>query len=363
MNQRLDRLRSTLTLALPEPGLTAWLVHDPVEVAYLTGFRGSTASVVVTPEHAIFITDGRYAEQARRECEGVEIRVIASGQTIDRLLADIVLELGVVRLGVDGDHLSVNRLSALAALMSEVILVPLPNPVQQLRQVKDADEIATMRRACALVDRAFERFLEVVRPGVREIDVAAELEFWIKARGAEDRAFDTIVASGVRSALPHGRASEKEIERGDFVTLDFGARIDGYNSDLTRTVVVGPATARQREVHTAVLKAQQAGLDAIRPGASGRDVDAAARASFAAAGMLEHFPHGLGHGLGRVVHDHVAFSQRSELILQPGMIVTVEPGLYFPGWGGCRIEEDVLVTDGGAELLTRSSRELIEIGI
>ncbi|MGI8969099.1 MAG: M24 family metallopeptidase, partial [Dehalococcoidia bacterium] len=242
-------------------------------------------------------------------------------------------------------------------------LRPTEEIVETLRRVKDEGEIDLTRAACGIVDCAFEFIVTLVRPGVSERELATELEYFMKKAGSEKEAFDTIVASGARSALPHGRASEKLLEAGDFITFDFGARVGGYHSDITRTVVLGTASERQREIYQVVLDAQQAALAALRPGMTGKEADQVARDLIAAHGYGEQFGHGLGHSLGRHVHDGGGLSQRVEMTLEAGMVLTVEPGVYLENWGGVRIEDDVVLRDNGAEILTHAPKELIEVNV
>lgn len=361
MTLRLQKLREQLRAR----EVTAALVLDPVNVGYLSGFRGSTAALVVTPERALFITDSRYTLQAQRECPGFDFSITPASSSYLETIAEEAKKLGLAQLGIEGDYLTVSQYDNLKEKLEGVELKPLTELVLALRRVKDAEEIAAIRSACAIVDRAFDFLLTggVLRPGVSERDVAIELEYFMKKQGSEKEAFDTIVASGARSALPHGRASEKLLEAGDFITFDYGARVGGYHSDLTRTVVLGEADDRQREVYDVVLRAQLAGLGAIRAGAEGKAVDGAAREVIAAAGHGEHFGHGLGHGLGRLCHDHPGLSQRVDLKLEAGMVLTVEPGVYVEGWGGVRIEDDVVVTEDGCELLTHAPKHLIEVPV
>jgi Xaa-Pro aminopeptidase len=279
---------------------------------------------------------------------------------MDRVAAE-VKELGRAVLGVEGDTLTVNHFRKLTTDLEGIELRPTEDVVEILRQVKDEGEIDLIRAACDIVDRAFEFILTLVRPGIPERDLATEIEYFMKKAGSEKEAFDTIVASGARSALPHGRASEKLLAAGDFVTFDYGARVGGYHSDITRTVVLGTATDRQREVYQVVLDAQQAALAALRPGMTGKEADLVARDLIAARGYGDAFGHGLGHSLGRHVHDGGGLSQRIDMTLAAGMVLTVEPGIYFEDWGGVRIEDDVVLRETGAEILTHAPKELIEI--
>ena len=231
-----------------------------------------------------------------------------------------------------------------------------------LRQVKDGGEIGYIRRACAIADKAFEDIVHFIRPGRTEIEVAARLEQVMREAGSEKPSFDTIVASGLRGSMPHGTATEKVIEAGDFVTMDYGAKFEGYCSDITRTVCVGEATARQREVYEAVLGTQEMVLAAIAPGKSGKEIDAASREFLKKYDLAQYFGHGLGHSLGLEIHEEPRLSPSSTCEhLMPGMLITDEPGVYLPGWGGLRIEDTVLVTKTGSERLTKSSKALLEI--
>lgn len=359
MNARLQKFRA----ALARQNLPAALILNVDNAAYLSGFTGSSAALLVTPEHALFITDSRYSTQAAAECPGLELTVAASGATYAQTAADAVKRLRLTGVAIEAEHVTLTQFDRLKALLQDVELQPVNDLVGPLKQVKDEAEIAHTRRACAIVDHAFEFVLTLLRPGAVEREIATELEYFMKRHGSEKEAFDTIVASGYRSAMPHGRASEKRLEAGDFITFDFGATVGGYHSDLTRTVVLGQASDEQRTVYATVLEAQLAALDAIRPGVEGKAVDTVARDLITARGYGDRFGHSLGHGLGRHVHDHPALAQTSTLTLAPGMIVTVEPGVYIDGWGGVRIEDDVVVTENGREILTHAPKELIEVPV
>jgi Xaa-Pro aminopeptidase len=359
VQQRLERLRAVMA----ETELPAFLVTDEKNIGYLSGFTGSTAALVIMPADALFITDSRYTLQAQRECPGFDIRQTELTQGLmDRVAAE-VKALNPAALGVEGNSLTVSQFAGMKEPMAGIELRPTTGIVETLRQVKDEGEISLIRDACALVDRAFEFILTMLRPGVPERDLAIELEYFMKKAGSEKEAFDTIVASGARSALPHGRASEKPLEVGDFITFDFGARLNGYHSDLTRTVVLGTASEKQREIYQVVLDAQMASLAALKPGMTSKEADLVARNLITARGYGENFGHGLGHGLGRSVHDGGGLSQRLDMTLAEGMVMTVEPGVYLDGWGGVRIEDDVVLRAGGIEILTHAPKDLIEVPV
>jgi Xaa-Pro aminopeptidase len=355
--QRLARLRA----AMAEMQLPAFLVTEMDNVGYLSGFSGSSAALLITPDQALLVTDSRYTNQAQRECPGFEVyRTEATESLLGRVAVE-VKNLHLSPVGIEGGSITLEQFEGMRKELEGIDLRPTGGVVETLRRVKDEGEIDRIRTACGIVDRAFQSILAQIKPGVAERDLAIELEYAMKKAGSEKEAFDTIVASGARSALPHGRASEKPLERGDFITFDFGARVQGYHSDLTRTVVLGKASDRQREVYQVVLDAQQAALSALRPGMTGKEADQVARDLITARGYGAQFGHGLGHGLGRRVHDGGGLSQRIEMTLEPGMVMTVEPGVYIDGWGGVRIEDDVVIREGGVEILTQAPKELIEI--
>lgn len=356
---RLTRFRARMA----EMSFPAALVLDPLNVSYLSGFTGSNGAVLSTQDRAIFVTDGRYTAQARRECPGFEIAIAPSSGAFLDAVAEQAKGLGAESIALEAEYVTIAGLESLQEKLEGTALKPVSELASPLRRVKDNTEIAAIREACAIADRSFEYLLTLLKPGVSERDIAAELEYFMKKQGSEREAFDTIVVSGANSALPHGRPSDKLLAAGDFITFDFGARVRRYPSDLTRTVVLGAATEKQREIYQAVLDAQLAGIAAIHAGADGKAVDSAARDVIAARGYGDQFSHGLGHGLGLHIHDHIALSQRSEVKLEAGMVVTVEPGIYLEGWGGVRIEDDVLVTETGCEILTHAPKHLIEVPV
>ena len=350
---RLLKVREALSSR--EVPLDALLLTDLDNIGYLTGFTGSTAQVVVTPSEAVFITDSRYTVQAARECTGFTLVETPRGSGgYGEALQNILKERpNVHKLGFEAGNVTVAAWEKLRELSPNLEWVSTENIVGNLRMVKDAGEIAAIRRAIAVAEAAFLLVKHLLTPGTREQDFALELEYAMRRGGAEGTAFDSIVASGALGARPHHHAGPRPFVSGDFVTIDWGACVDGYNSDITRTVGIGVVTPRQREVYAVVLEAQRLAIAAIRPGATGKEIDAVARDYITAQGFGEAFGHGLGHSLGRDVHDGPGLSARGEdLILAPGMVLTVEPGIYLEDWGGVRIEEDILVTENGCEVLT-----------
>lgn len=350
----LQKLRNKMSAESVE----AVLVTDLANVAWLTEFSGSAGMVLAGKESACFLTDGRYTAQASVEVRDMPVRVYNPPVRQIDFVAQNARDLGVSKIGFESENVTFATYQDWKGAFGEIELIPLNAFVSPLRMVKNASEIERLEQVCGIADAAFAHVLPSIQPGVREYDVMLELELFFRRQGAAS-AFDIIVASGARSALPHGRATEKVIEEGDLVTLDFGAKKDGLNSDITRTVMVGEPTARQREIYELVLKAEVACIEAIRPGMAAKDLDAIARNIFAQSGVSENFTHSLGHGLGRLVHDYGRLATSSTDTIEEGQVWTIEPGVYFDGWGGVRIEDDVVVTAEGARVLTKSPKELL----
>lgn len=323
---------------------------------YVTNFTGSAGAALILSDNAYFITDFRYVEQAKSETSGYDI--IQHNRSLIEEVANIVNESKIGKLGFEKDHITYSTWEKLDQSI-EAETVPVSNMIEQLRMVKSEEEINTIKEAAKIADNAFTHILNYMKPGVAELDIANELEFFMRKNGAASSSFDIIVASGKRSALPHGVASDKLIESGDFVTLDFGALYQGYVSDITRTVAVGNPSEKLTEIYQIVLEAQVQAVDQIKPGMTGRDADAIARDYIREKGYGDNFGHSLGHGIGLEVHEGPGLGSRSETTLVPGMVVTVEPGIYLPEIGGVRIEDDIVMTQYGNETLTHSPKELI----
>lgn len=352
-----------LRRVLKEKKIGALLVTKPENIYYLTGFSGSSGSVLVTSGEVYLLTDFRYDEQARQQCPGSS--VICITEPLHESLAHMAGKLKLVEIAFEMDYMTFKQAAAIKEVLHplQCQLTPVENLVEGLRIIKDAGEIGEIKEACEITDLAFEHITHIIRAGITEGDLALELEFFMRKNGATAPAFPIIVASGPRSAMPHGTAGSRIIQEGDLVKMDFGARVDFYNSDMTRTVVVGAPSLRQREIYNIVLEAQLAAIARVAPGALASHVDGAARDIIAARGFAENFGHGTGHGLGLDVHEDPRLSTRDHRPLEPGMVVTVEPGIYIPGWGGVRIEDTVLVTDSGCQILTASPKmELMPCG-
>jgi Xaa-Pro aminopeptidase len=364
---RQQRLQKTLSAHR----LDALLVTHLPNVRYLCGFTGSAGVLLVTSTRSVFFTDGRYADQARSQVQAARIVIARKGPMVaaaEWISTHLIAghrsssSSAKIKIGIEGDHLTVAARSRLAGLLpSNIRLRDAPPLVEQARMIKDAEEIDCIRSAVLLGASLFDRALETIRPGILETDVAAEMEYSARRAGADAMSFETIIASGQRSALPHGRASRTAIPAREFVVCDFGVILSGYCSDMTRTVHVGRASAEARRIYQAVKRAQQAGLDAVKPGVSVDEVDRAVRKSLQGSGLAKHFTHSTGHGVGLEIHEAPRLAAGQSEILQPGMVITIEPGVYIPGKWGVRIEDMVVVTEQGCEVLTPTSKELVEI--
>jgi Xaa-Pro aminopeptidase len=333
------------------------IVTKPENRHYFSGFTGSSGMLVLGGQSPALLTDFRYIEQAKQQAPLYQ--VIRHGASMLVTLADVSQKAALRRIGFESDYITWDFYRQLTEQLTAVELVPVK--LDALRMVKDRTELGLLGKAVKIADYAFNQTIKIIKPGITELEIALELEYQMRKLGAERPAFDTIVASGVRSALPHGRASTKAVEAGDFVTMDFGAVYEGYHSDMTRTVVAGKASPKQREIYNIVLSAQLAGVQAVKAGRAGKEVDGIAREVISAAGYGEFFGHGLGHGVGLFIHEEPRLSPSGEVILETGMVVSVEPGIYIPDWGGVRIEDLVAVSAAGCTILTASSKDLIEL--
>ena len=334
--------------------------HLP-NVRYLCGFTGSSAALALAPSGSVLFTDGRYTEQARAEVVDARVAIVRKSAL---LAAAEWLRKRAGRkklvIGIEGDHLTVaSRVLLLRTLASRVRLHHTAGVVERLRMVKDQEELTCMRSAASLGASLFEVALRKARPGVTEVALAAEMEYAARRKGAEAMSFPTIVAAGPRSALPHAHPTVSQVPRNGFVLFDFGFILAGYCSDMTRTVCVGSPTAEARRVYRAVLEAQVAAIAAVRPGVAVGEVDGAARKVLRGAGLARYFTHSTGHGVGLEIHELPRVAAGQQQRLQPGMVITVEPGVYLPQRGGVRIEDMVVVTGSGCEVLTSTSKELI----
>jgi Xaa-Pro aminopeptidase len=362
-SRRMRALRRSMNLQ----GIDCLLVTHLPDVRYLCGFAGSNAALGVTATRAALFTDGRYTVQAEEQTQSARV-FISEASALDEACVWLA-NSGAKRARFDPGRTSIAALEKMREAIDgrkKNFFAPLESPlVATLRLVKDEDELARMERAALLGCELFEGILPRIETGIAENTVAAHLEFAARNRGAEGMSFETIVASGPRSAMPHGHAGISRLPRNGFVTLDFGVILDGYCSDMTRTVHLGKVTGRERSVYQAVLEAQQAAVEAVKPGASCVEVDEAARGLLRRAGLDEFFTHSTGHGVGLEIHEAPRIGKRiakqQETVLVPGMVVTIEPGVYIPGKFGIRIEDMVTVTDRAQRVLTPAPRALIEL--
>jgi Xaa-Pro aminopeptidase len=335
-------------------------VTRPANWYYLTGFTGESGALVVSRRGTTLITDGRFAAQAREETSGVHI--VQQSGPLTAAIGAFLKGAGGGKVGFDATHITVGQLSAMRkAAAHRVRWVPSAGHVEELRGRKEPQELAKMRLAAILAGEVLEGALKLLKPGVRELEIAAEIEYQMRRRGASGPAFETIVAFGERSAYPHARATSKRLRKNELVVLDLGAILAHYCSDITRTVVVGRASTKIHQWHKAVQQAQAAAIGAVKAGASCGEVDAAARTVLTGHHLDRYFVHSTGHGLGLEVHEDPRVAKGVKRTLEPGNVVTIEPGVYVPGVGGIRIEDDVAVHASNTEVLTRIPRDLIEI--
>ncbi|MDD4766910.1 MAG: Xaa-Pro peptidase family protein [Desulfotomaculaceae bacterium] len=351
MPEKISRLRQLFGPA----GIDAFYITNPENRYYLSGFTGSTGALLVTREQSYMLTDFRYTAQAAMESPGYQ--VIEVSGTYAAVLFRLLKENCLFRLGLEGDHQTCNQYFNLSKVRAGVEIKPLSDQVEQLRMLKDESEIGLIEKAVSIADLSFAQILPLIKPGVTEQEIALQLEYTMRRMGADGPAFKIIVASGVRSALPHGVASAKTIAVGDLVTFDFGAVYQGYHSDITRTVVINSSNLRQKEIYKIVLEAQMNAIAAVKAGVCASDVDWAARSIIEKKGYGECFGHSTGHGLGLGIHENPSLAAKNDTILEPGMVVTIEPGIYIRNWGGVRIEDTVVVEDNGCRILTKTPKE------
>ena len=354
---RLNHLREFLR----DKGLDGVVISKLENLHYFSGFTGDDSMLVIGMNSAQLITDFRYIEQAEKEAPDFQIRKQEKG--LLRRVGELINEEGLQKVGFEGSNLCFDWHGKIAQLLHDADFTTSVS-LDSLRQIKSAEELSCIRKAMAIGDEAFAYILTYIRPGISENDVAAALENVMRAKGSQCPSFTTIVASGKRGSLPHGTATEKLINLGEFVTMDYGAVYRGYHSDMTRTICVGSPDEKQRKIYNLVLQGQKLGVSLVKPGASGKSVDAAVRQLFREAGYDKYFGHGLGHSVGLEIHEEPRLSPASTCeALEENMLVTVEPGIYIPDWGGVRIEDTVAVTPDGCEILTHSNKELIELCI
>ncbi len=356
-NERVSRLRK----AMAREEIPAVLVTNLTNRNYLSGFTGTDCVVVVTSSKALFITDFRYTQQAHQQVQGFQIIERPTTKSAMQVAVESAADLGIKKLGFESAHVTYQEYQSLKKWAKKIPLVPTQNLVENIRIQKDARELALIAKSRTIAMTAFEDCLAHIKPGVTEREIALLFEEKSRRLGASALAFDTIIASGWRSALPHGVASNKKIKKGELVVFDFGTVYEQYNSDCTRTFIVGKPTSKQKEIYQITLEAQLAAVDAVKPGISCKEVDSIARNIITKAGYGKYFGHGLGHGVGMEIHEAPRLAQSGTYILKPGMVVTVEPGIYLENIGGVRIEDLIVVTETGHRILTQFPKELISL--
>ncbi|EJR96171.1 M24 family metallopeptidase [Bacillus cereus] len=354
MNVRITNIQKQLH----NYGIDGLLITKKENRQYATNFTGSAGVVLIAAHKAIFITDFRYVDQAKTEIKAAEI--IMHKGNLEEEVANQVSKLKIQKLGIEDNNMTLQQFKKLQKYI-HTEMVPVCEIIEDIRLIKDTSEIETMKIAATIADEAFHHIVTFLKPEISETDVRDELEFFMRKKGATSSSFQIIVASGVRSSLPHGVASNKIIERGDIVTLDFGALYDGYCSDITRTVAIGEPSEKFQKIYNVVREALKRGTEAIKPGETAKSIDDITRNYITEHGYGQYFGHSTGHGLGLEIHEPLRLSQESKATLQEGMVVTVEPGIYIPNWGGCRIEDDIVITKDGYDVITKSNRELIII--
>lgn len=353
MNERIRKLRSQFESLRVQAFLVTFAPH----LRYLSGFSGSNGIGIVTANASYLITDGRYAQQVKDEVHGWKVFITRSS-VFDKVARHSLFPAGL-RVGFDGNSVMHSQFVSLRAMFPKVKFLPKADVIEKISSVKDAEEIAKIRRAVSITDITFQEIIPLLKPGINELDIAAEISYRQRKHGAEADAFETIVASGGRSALPHGRASSKKLQRGELVTLDFGSVYQGYHSDMTRTVALGRPRPEAKRIYQVVLDAQRRAIEAVRTGMKTKDLDAVARTHIRKHGYDKFYRHSLGHGIGLQIHEPPRISVLSTAVLETGNVITIEPGIYVPGLGGVRIEDDVVVTNGSCEVLNRSPKELL----
>lgn len=340
--------------------IDAVLISNGNNMRYISGFAGETGYLYISRKRHAVITDFRYTYQAEAEAEGYEIITI-DNNGYEAAINDIIRTENVKRLGFEAEDMLYSRYFGLMDKLEIKELVPIGNDITRLRRIKTPRELEYIRKAEEIGDKVFEEMLGIIKPGMTELEISARIEFLLKMKGGERTSFPAIVASGVNSSMPHAVPTAKRVETGDFLTMDFGCVYNGYCSDMTRTIVIGKATDKQKEIYRLVLDAQQAALDFIKAGLKGKEIDKVARDLIYAAGYEGCFGHGLGHSLGLFIHEEPRLSPLEEEIIESGMVETVEPGIYVRGFGGVRIEDLVAVTEQGCINFTKSDKQLIEL--
>lgn len=353
LRKRLEMIRSKLK----ENGIDGILITKKENYMYLSGFTGSSAHLVITQNSADLITDFRYIEQATKQAPLFNIIKYKGNVAIE--INNALKRNNVEKLGFESIDLTYDKYKDYSSKFEVKELIPLKNIIESIRMIKDSEELQFIKKAVEIADGAFLNVLPLIKPGILETEVSAEIEYFMKKQGAQGSSFQTIVASGARSAMPHGVASNKEIKNGDVIIMDYGAIYQGYCSDITRTIFLGKPDEKMTKIYDIVLRAQKEALNGAHKGLKGREIDSIAREIINNSGYEKNFGHGLGHGVGLEIHEEPRFAPSDDNTMENGMVVTVEPGIYVEGYGGVRIEDMIVIKDDQPEILTRATKELI----
>ena len=354
MNYRITKLRESFDAN----NIEAFIISKPENVAYLSLFTGSSGTLLITHNKKYLFTDFRYIEQASMQAPEYEI-IDFSEKGLLKEIQDICRDETITKVGFEGHYLTYVQVQEILKELNSLHCISITNTVETLRLIKDANEIKKIQKAESIGDTTFKHILSYIKIGMTEKEIALELEMHMKKLGASKLSFDTIVASGENSSKPHAQPTDRRIKKGDFLKMDFGCVYEDYCSDMTRTIVIGEASEKHKEIYNIVLEAQMKAIATVKAGVKAKEIDAIARDYIKSKGYGENFGHGLGHGLGRYIHEDPRVSPKGDIVLQPGMVITIEPGIYIPSFGGVRIEDVVVVTEEGCNNLTNSPKELI----
>lgn len=350
---------------LAKEGLDGILLSDLANIGFVSGFFTEDSYILISGQGKVFITDSRYNEVIEKKCPGWQVVCVSPQKHLADFVAEFCEKWEIKTLGFEEDKITQGLFSQLNASLTQHLSViemkPAGDIVKKLRMIKRPYELDCIRRAARAADDAYLHVLKLMKPGVREYEIAAEIQYQLKKSGMDGESFPSIVAAGAHSSRPHAIPGEYKMQIGDFVTIDMGAKYRGYCSDMTRTVVIGAADIKQKEVYDVVLASQKKAVAAVKPGLRCCDLDAVAREYIAACGYGENFLHSLGHGVGLDIHEMPTISKNCDIVLEPGMVITIEPGVYLPGWGGVRIEDTVIVTEDGCEVITKIPKYLVEL--
>lgn len=353
---RIDRLLKQME----EKGLESLFLNNVQNIRYISGYTGEDSYILISPKGKWFITDYRYKEQAEEECKDFEVicrerQKVSLGQCLNTLLNDH----GIKQMGFERNHITYGMIEDIKNDLKAIDALPTTGIVEKMRYIKDKEEIALTKKAAKIADKAFSQLMTTIKVGMTEAEAALELEYYMRQLGAEGVAFETILLAGARTSMPHGIPSEKVIEHGDFVTIDFGALYKGYRSDMTRTFIMGEASEEQIRLYNSVLTSQKIGVETVKAGITGKEPDDRVKEILVRDNYYEHAGKGLGHGIGLDLHEPPFLSQICQDTLEENCVITIEPGVYIPGFGGVRVEDTVIVTKDGCEIITHTPKELL----